>query len=269
MNATLERSAGGHNVTGQLAMRGRYQGMLQILKFNRRFYGLTAMAVIALVMFAALGRASYALRNGAVAAAALAIYWGCASLLVSHWVYDLSPVYRWAWIAKIFETPPRRWANIHAGLDESTAALKALFPGSNGVALDIFNAEAMTERSIAAARKAVIESEPAAVADFRALPFANGTLDAVFLIFAAHELRKPHDRETFFREINRVVRRDGLVVLVEHMRDWRNFAAFGPGFMHFLPRSAWHAGTRAAGLHVVREFSMTPFVRIFVIGRPQ
>lgn len=269
MNATLEGAEARPNVTAPFATRGRYEGMLQILKFNRHFYGLMVVMVIALVAFAGLSQVGNALRVVALAAAGLAMFWGCASLLASHWVYDLSPIYKWDWIAKLFETPPRRWANIHAGLDESTTALKALFPGTDGRVLDIFDAQAMTETSIATARKAAKVSEPAMVADFRALPFANESLDAVFLIFAAHELRRAHDRETFFREVNRVVARDGLVVLVEHLRDWRNFLAFGPGFMHFLPRSQWLQGTRAAGLRIVHEFSITPFVRIFLIRRLQ
>lgn len=268
MNATVDRRINMPANTAPLTIRGRYQGMLQILKFNRHFYGLMVVIVGALIAFASVTHFGSTLRICAIAAVVMAMFWGCASLLASHWIYDLSPICRWNWIADLFDTPPVRWANIHAGLDESSEALKCIFPG-NGLALDIFDPEAMTEKSIAAARKFTGLSETTTNTDFRALPFESGTLDAVFLIFAAHELRKPHDRQAFFREVCRVLRPDGHVVLVEHLRDWKNFAAFGPGFMHFLPRSQWLTATRVAELQVVREFSITPFVRIFVIRRPQ
>jgi hypothetical protein len=57
------------------------------------------------------------------------------------------------------------------------------------------------------------------------------------------------------------------VVLCEHLRDAWNFAAFGPGFLHFLPRSAWTRVAAESRFDVEREFSITPFVRIFVLRR--
>src|SRR5436190_6210 len=68
-----------------------------------------------------------------------------------------------------------------------------------------------------------------------ALPFAGGTLDALFLVFAAHEIRRPELRLRFFQELRRTLAPRGRLLIVEHLRDPANFAAFGPGFFHFLP----------------------------------
>jgi hypothetical protein len=54
---------------------------------------------------------------------------------------------------------------------------------------------------------------------------------------------------------------------VEHLRDWRNFIAFGPGFLHFFSARAWHRSAAAAALTLRRSESLTPFVRLFVFGR--
>lgn len=45
-------------------------------------------------------------------------------------------------------------------------------------------------------------------------------------------------------------------------------APFGPGFLHFHSRRVWTRCFAAAGLAVHEEFSITPFVRIFVLRRP-
>ena len=55
--------------------------------------------------------------------------------------------------------------------------------------------------------------------------------------------------------------------MVEQLRDWKNFAVFGPGFVHFFPAKEWRKVTRRAGLEVEEEFGMTPFVRVFLLRR--
>lgn len=157
--------------------------------------------------------------------------------------------------------PPRQWVNIHAGLDETSGLLAALFPMAEGRVVDIHDAAEMTETSIGEARR--IASTTAPAGDWRALPLFDKSCDAAFLIFAAHELRRHDARVTLFREIARSLRTAGSLILVEHLRDSANFLAFGPGFLHFLSRGAWRRAARAAGLEIRSESSITPFVRVF------
>jgi len=192
--------------------------------------------------------------------------WTFMSLAVSHWVYDRSGICEWQWIAATLGRKPERWVNIHAGFDESSPALHRMFPDTQGITADIFDAGEMTEPSIAAARARTGDVHGSIAANFRKLPFETGTLDAVFLLFAAHEIRREESRVVFLEEVRRILQANGRIVMAEHLRDWRNFAAFGPGFTHFLSRRTWLAAAWAAGLNVIGEFSMTPFVRVFVLG---
>jgi ubiquinone/menaquinone biosynthesis C-methylase UbiE len=157
--------------------------------------------------------------------------------------------------------------NIHAGLDETSHLLLALFPSAEGKVLDIYDPREMTEPSIEQARRVAPASARAVPADWRALPLPDNELDTAFLVFVAHELRRHEARVQLFRDLARVLRVGGEVVLVEHLRDWANFLVFGPGFLHFFSKRAWRRAAATAPLEVRTDFSMTPFVHVFLLRR--
>lgn len=247
------------------SLRSPYQGVVQILLFNRRFYLWTTVAVCA-----AIGLVPVLPRPGQVAllmGVAPAVFWLFSSLAVSHYIYDRFPLYDLNWIARMLLAEPRRWINIHCGLDETSQLLAACFPGASGEVIDIFNARLMTEGSILEARRL----RPGAIAPMRArhdsVGFASDSFDAAFLIFAAHELREFDDRVKLLREVGRVLTPGGSLILVEHSRDGWNFLAFGPGFMHFFAPRAWRKAALEAGLTAHAESSLTPFVRVYDLRR--
>src|SRR5216117_1981292 len=101
--------------------RGRYEGMLQIIRFNWPVYAAAVVIcgaiLIALVVLPILGRVRW-VAWGVVAGAS---YWMVASMLASHWIYDRSELYRWTWIRDTLPAAPVRWVNIHVGLDEASS----------------------------------------------------------------------------------------------------------------------------------------------------
>jgi ubiquinone/menaquinone biosynthesis C-methylase UbiE len=248
--------------------RARFAGVLEILQYNWHFYAASLCAVFATVallwlrLLTPLGEALL------IAAAALAVFWSIASLLASWYIYDHVGVTRWSWLPQTLPSSPRQWLNIHAGLDQSTPTLAQLFPNTEFTVLDIYDANEMTEPSIARARQLHPSSHPAIPAKLDALPLPDQTRDTVFLLFAAHEIRQPALRAQFFRELARVLTPSGQVLLVEHLRDWKNFLAFGPGFLHFHSRKEWLCLARAAGLSVESETPVTPFIRCFLVRKP-
>lgn len=245
--------------------RGRYDGVLEIIGYNRGFYAWTAIGIAAgLGIAARLPRImAFIVAGGIVIAAA----WMLASIAVSHYVYDRSSLYDFRWMPNRLRRIPLRWVNIHCGLDQSSELLYSVFPGSNGQVFDIYDPAEMTEPSIARARKSVPERSAAMYADFRRLPLPDSSCDAVFLIFAAHEIRRRESRAQFFAEVARVLAANGTVILMEHLRDTANFLAFGPGFLHFHSQREWLRAAAAGNFRLRHETSITPFVHVFVMEK--
>jgi SAM-dependent methyltransferase len=197
---------------------------------------------------------------------ALAAAWGLASLLAAYWVYDRSGIYDLGWLPGLLREPPRCWVNVHAGLDETSPALQALFPTAESRVLDIHDPASMSEPAIGRARRRgppPVAPEPA---NPRRLPLPDASAEAIVLVFAAHEIRDPGVRLAFFRELRRVLDPEGRIVLVEHLRDLANVLVFGPGAWHFLPEREWRRLGRESRLALHRSVRLTPFVRVFVLA---
>lgn len=238
----------------------KYRGVAQIVAYNRSFYTASALAIgaAAVAIFWAPPMARIAIAVFLAAAS----YWTIASLLASYWIYDRSSLYSLDWLT----VRPAYWLSVHAGLDETSGLIRSKFPGSEYRIVDVFDAEEMTEPSIARARE-MSGPDPLQAASWRRLPADDAVFDTIFLIFTAHEFRRAEARLVFFNEIARVLASHGRVVIVEHLRDLPNFLAFGPGFFHFQSRRTWLSTLRATGFEIVRESKITPFVRVFEASR--
>ena len=251
----------------QMSKRGKYQGVAQIVRFNWPFYVVAAVLLVAGVSIVFAITMPFAFRLFVVVAMAAAAFWLTMSLVIAHYIYDRTRMYDGAWIKRCLRTSPIHWATFHAGLDEFGQILHQTFPDSEGIIVDFFDPIEMTEMSILRARQLGENSIEAIRAKFRALPFKNNELDAAFALFAAHELRKSESRTQFFRELARVLKSNGEIILLEHLRNWPNFLAFGPGCFHFHSRTSWIEAIDTAGLAIEKESSFTPFVRAFLLTK--
>jgi hypothetical protein len=240
------------------------KGVTRIFLYNWPTYAVTWSG--AALLLAVAGHVPPWSRDFVLLGAAIALVWSMASLLVSYYVYDASRLVRAEWLPGVLGVAPRTWAMIHAGLDQELE-LDTVMPGQRVARLDIFDPRVMTAPSIERARALTPSSSVAIRCTPDRLALPDCSCDAVVIAFSAHEIRDRLARESFFREIHRVLRPGGSALLVEHLRDAANFLAFGPGFLHFVSRGEWLRLAALANLGVSSELRITPFVMALTLGR--
>jgi len=244
-------------------LRTPYQGLFQIWRYNLPLYLKTlAGALITLLISRYMPPIVGTL---CVCGASMALFWVCSSLAVSHYIYDRSDLYRLPWLQKCFLRKPNRWLSLHAGVNDTSQMISFLLPQAKGAVIDLYNPEKLKEPSIRRARH--IAAVTSRCAGREAWPAPDNSYDLVFLIFTAHEFRQQGDRVQLFREVERVLSPGGTLILVEHLRDWANFLAFGPGFLHFFSNRTWTGTIAAAGLKMRVHNTITRFVHVFVLER--
>jgi SAM-dependent methyltransferase len=242
--------------------RKKFQGVLNILSFNRHFY-VIGLGILALI-------SGYWFLSGW----STAIYWIILAaffyglitpLLVSAYVYDFSGYYNFNWLkdCSITDAETTQIVNINAGFDETSFILKNNFPKSNLTVYDFYNEARHTEPAIVRARKVSLNYPNTSQIETNKLPLADHSVDAIFLLSAAHEIRSNEEKITFLKECYRVCKPTGKVITVEHLRDFPNFMAFSIGFTHFFSRKVWKQAFTKAGFTSFSETKFTPFMSIF------
>ena len=245
--------------------RKRFEGTLNILKFNWHFFALAfGFMVAALVGVRFLPPVYTPFGDAFILTAAVSVF---LSLLVSFYIYDCSPLYSLTWLPTFKPEPDARILNIHAGFDETSLLLAGKFPGANLQVFDFYDPAKHTEVSIKRARKVAAVYPGTLAVSTSSLPLQPGTANYIFTILAAHEIRDRQERIAFFKNLRESLAPGGHIVVVEHLRDLPNFLAYNVGAFHFLPKSEWELTFRLAGLSIERELKITVFVSAFFLQK--
>lgn len=245
--------------------RDPWQGMTNILRFNRGLY--LAAAIVFLASAAGLVLAEgLPYRLAGAAALAGSAYFLFGSLGVAHLIYDRSDLYRFRWLRRALgDAPARAVVFCHSGLDEVSRELEAALRPDRWTTLDHFDPVRMTEPSIQRARRLHPPAAGTIAAPFDRWPLESGGADVVFGLLAIHEFRTERERAAWFAEARRCLGPGGRVVLAEHLRDLPNALAFGPGFLHFHSAASWRRCWETAGFRCADEFPVTPWIRFFIL----
>lgn len=189
------------------------------------------------------------------------------SLLTSYYIYDYTKLYTLDWLDPYLNNQYDRAVNINAGFDETSYLLKHKFKPNEFLVFDFYDPKLHTEISIKRARKAYPSFPQTVEIATNKIPIAENSVDIIFLIFAAHEIRNELERIIFFNELKRCLKSNGKIIVVEHLRDTFNFLAYNIGFLHFHSRNSWVKTFNKSGLFIQNEIKFTPFLTTFILTK--
>jgi SAM-dependent methyltransferase len=242
--------------------RKRFQGIFNIIRFNWHFYLFALLLLLCAFLFSVyLPESSHFLVLLISITAALSMI---VSLVISFYVYDISDLYQLNWLPDLNH---KSILNINAGFDETSEIIKCKFPESDLKICDFYDPAKHTEISISRARKAYPPLPDTIRVETNKLLFSDSTFDYCLAIFAAHEIRNKKERQAFFKEINRITKSGGQIILTEHLRDLNNFIAYTLGFFHFHSKASWLKTFKESGLKVERSIKSTPFITTFILEK--
>ncbi len=244
------------------SIRKPFQGVLNIIRFNWHFYVLAASIIV--FIFVIGHYFTYLSVIGSVFVF-LIICSTIISLAVSVYIYDFSNLYEFSWLSDLKNEAKERIININAGFDETSYLLTNRFANCELFVADFYDATKHTEVSIKRARKAYPPFPKTQRISTSHLSFQDSSADKIFTIFSAHEIRNEKERVAFFKELHRVLKPTGNVVVTEHLRDTANFFAYNIGFFHFYSKATWLNTFRLAELNVSKEIKITPFITSFIL----
>ncbi|MCU7613865.1 class I SAM-dependent methyltransferase [Chryseobacterium sp. GMJ5] len=243
--------------------RKKFQGVLNILSFNRHFYVIGIGILILIIIIHQIFGWSDILFWIIVISF---LYGLVMPLMVSAYVYDFSGYYNFHWLEKcaIDSSKVKQIININAGFDETSFIIKNHFPNADLKVFDFYNAERHTEPAIIRARKVSMVYPNTKQINSDLIPLNDYSADLIFLLSAVHEIRSHEEKIQFLKECHRVCKSDGKVIMVEHLRDFPNFLAFSVGFTHFFSRAVWQNAFKNAGFSKCEEIKFTPFMSVFI-----
>lgn len=242
--------------------RRKFQGVLNILSFNRHFY-IIGLGILSLVIGSKIIIGWYDYLFWIILIAFL--YGLIMPLIVSAYVYDYSGYYNFNWLEKysFSDSLKKQIVNINAGFDETSFIIKSKLPQSDLKVFDFYNSKKHTEAAIIRARKVSLVYPNTEQIKSNMIPLENQSVDVIFLLSAVHEIRSNEEKVNFLKECRRICKPDGRVIMVEHLRDLPNFLAFSVGYTHFFSRKTWRKAFKKAGFSSVEETKFTSFMSIF------
>jgi hypothetical protein len=245
-------------------IRGPFQGVSNIIRFNWQFF-LFAIVVSAATLAGGMYWERYLPYACFLALCVLVPV--MVSLVVSYYIYDRSELYSLKWLNDIHVKTNGKLVTINAGFDETSALLRSKYPDAALTIFDFYDPKRHSEISIKRARRACSPQEFSTTISTSCLPVKDSSVDNIFVILSAHEIRDRRERTLFFQELCRAITPSGRIVVTEHIRDLPNFFAYTLGVFHFLPRSAWLHAFHEAGLVVCDEIKITPFITTITLRK--
>ncbi|TCI84518.1 methyltransferase domain-containing protein [Tenacibaculum sp. M341] len=188
------------------------------------------------------------------------------SILASYILYDKSDLYKLEKLPDYINLDEiKNGVFIHASFDPISRFLEKKFPKMELAVCDIFENRHLEEKMITISKKEFPPNNKEIKIDPTTLPFSDNSQEIIFAITALHEILDHDKRVLFFKEAKRILKKDGIIIISEQMRNTTNFAFFNIGAFHFLSKNKWKLAINESGLKIHEANNINIFAETIII----
>lgn len=154
--------------------------------------------------------------------------------------------------------PGDNLASVDLGLRIPAVALSRHLTTGRITVIDVFNPQLTGGKELARARKQAPSYKMDPRLDWfdgriNLLPLPDNSVSAVFMPLILSEFSQHGDRQTLLREIKRILRPNGRLLVAEQNTSWLNWLSLDPGSSRLLPTEYWRRLLLDAGFDVRRQ----------------
>jgi hypothetical protein len=188
------------------------------------------------------------------------------SIIASYILYDKSDLYKLEKLPKYLNLNNlNKGIFIHASFDPISVELEKKYPEMELIVCDIFENRHLEERMINISKKQFPPNSKEIKIDPTELPFENNSQEIIFAVTALHEILEHDNRVKFFKEAKRILKKDGILIISEQMRNEINFIFFNIGAFHFLSKNKWKRAIKESGLQIHETKGINIFAETIII----
>jgi SAM-dependent methyltransferase len=170
-------------------------------------------------------------------------------------------------------TATTRFVHVGMGLRRTPQQMSRRLTSGRVTALDVYNPQEAPHGELARARYAVTPSgaDPRLrwlEGTIKLFPLPDRSSSVVTIEEAAGALWQHGDRLLLLREVYRILRPEGRLVLAQPVRTQTTWLVYGTGAMRLEPAAYWRRLLVESGFNVLREKEVQGLVTYFLAERP-
>ena len=169
--------------------------------------------------------------------------------------------------------PTDNLANIDLGLRQQAIILSRHLTTGKITVIDVYNPQLATGAGLARARL----QAPSTKQDPRLtwydghislLPMPDSSVTAVFMSQVLSEFSQHGDRQTLLREIRRILKPSGRLLVTEQTASWLNWLLAGTSTARLHPTEYWRDLLLEAGFEIHRQENIQGLLNCFRVDKP-
>jgi ubiquinone/menaquinone biosynthesis C-methylase UbiE len=154
--------------------------------------------------------------------------------------------------------PGDQLAMIDLGLRQQAILLSRSLTTGKITVVDVYNPQLTTDSALAHARREAppAKTDPRLVwydGHFNLLPLPDASVEAVFMFQVLSEFNQHGDRQVLLREVRRILKPSGRLLITEQSASWLNWLLVRHGGANLQPVEYWQDLLQGAGFDILRQ----------------